>query len=93
MQEICSSNPPVVKPFCDLNKYWAQHHHTLKLDSKLKYLIDNVLLKLIKDLRPDIDKIYLYVKDLYKSKHQLLINGREKVGIKKLKNPKPFIDY
>ena len=65
----------------------------MKQDSKLKYLINNVLLNLIKDLRPDIDKIYLYVKDLYKSKHQLLINGREKVGIKKLKNPKPFSDY
>ena len=26
-------------------------------------------------------------------KYQLLINGRKKVGIKKLKNPKAFIDY
>ena len=25
--------------------------------------------------------------------YQLLINGTEKVGIKKLKNPKVFIDY
>ena len=36
----------------------------------------------------DIDKIYLYVKDLCKSKYQLLIDGREKVGIEKLKNQK-----
>ena len=53
----------------------------------------NVLLNLIKNQRPDIDKIYLYVKDPLESKYQLLIiNGREKVGIKKLKNPKAFND-
>ena len=34
--------------------------------------------------RPDIDKMYLYVKDPFELKYQLLINGREKVGIKKL---------
>ena len=37
--------------------------------------------------RPDIDKIYLYVKDLFESKYQLLVNGREKVGIENLRNP------
>ena len=40
-----------------------------------------------------MDKIYLYVKDPFESKYQLLINGREKVRIKTLKNPKAFIDY
>ena len=50
------------------------------------------LLDLVKHQRPDIDKIYLYVKDPFKSKYQLLINGRG-VGIKKLKNSKAFIDY
>ena len=29
----------------------------------------------------------------FKSKYHLLIKGREKVGIKKLKNVKAFIDY
>ena len=53
----------------------------------------NVLLNLIKHQQPDIDKIYLYVKDTFESKYQLLLNGREKVGIKTLKNPKAFIDY
>ena len=53
----------------------------------------NVLLKLIKKQRPDIDKIYLYIKDPFKSKYQLLINGREKVGTENLKNPKAFTDY
>ena len=41
----------------------------------------NVILNLIKDQRPDIDNIYLYVKNKFKSKYQLLINEREKVGI------------
>ena len=52
----------------------------------------NVLLNLIKHQRPDTDKIYLYVKDPFESKYQLLIIGREKVGIEILKNPKAFID-
>ena len=52
-----------------------------------------MLLCLIKHQCRDIDKIYLYTKDPLKSKHKLLINGREKVGIKNLKNPKAFIDY
>ena len=47
----------------------------------------------LKHQRPDIDKIYLYVKDPFKSKYQLLISGREKVGIEILKNSKAFIDY
>ena len=37
--------------------------------------------------------IYLYVKDTFELKHYLLINGGEKVGIKKLKNPERFTDY
>ena len=37
--------------------------------------------------------MYLYVKDSFESKYQLFINGREKVGIKKLKNSKTVIDY
>ena len=38
MQDICSSNPPVFPGICDRNKSRAQHHRSLKLDSKLKYL-------------------------------------------------------
>ena len=50
-------------------------------------------MNLIKHQRPDINKIYLYVKDPFESKHQLLFNGREKVGIKTLKNPKASNNY
>ena len=50
-------------------------------------------MNLIKNQQPGIEKNYLYVKDPLESKYQLLINGREKVRIKRLKNPKAFIDY
>ena len=39
----------------------------------------NALLNLIKN-QPDIDKIYLYAKYLYKVKYQYLINIRERAG-------------
>ena len=48
----------------------------------------NVLLNLMKHQQRDIDKFYLYGNDSFQSKYQLLINGREKVGIKKLKQSK-----
>ena len=35
--------------------------------------------------------MYLYIKNPFKSKYQLLINGKEKVGIKELKNLEAFI--
>ena len=52
-----------------------------------------MLLNLIKHQRPDIDKICLNVKDPLESKYQLLINGKEKLGIKALKYTKVFTDY
>ena len=45
----------------------------------------NVLLNLIKHQWPDIDKIYLFVKDPFESNYQLLFKRREKVGMKKRK--------
>ena len=49
-------------------------------------------MSLIED-QPDIDKIYLYAKDLYEAKYQYLINIREKVGIDHFDNPKAYIEY
>ena len=49
-------------------------------------------MKLINNQLSYIDKIYLYVNDLFESKYQLLINEK-KVEIKKLKSPKAVIDY
>ena len=52
----------------------------------------NVVLNLIEN-QPDIDKIYLHVKDPYEEKYQYLINKREGVGIDHFNNPKAFIEY
>ena len=52
----------------------------------------NLLINLIEN-QPDIDKIYLYVKDSYESKYQYLINKRESVGINHFNDPKAFIEY
>ena len=51
----------------------------------------NTLLNLIGEER-DIDKIYLYAKNLSKSKYEHLINNRENAGIKHLNDPKAFIE-
>ena len=50
------------------------------------------LLNLINN-QPDIDKIYLYVKDPYESKYNFLINKRESTGLKNFNDPKAFIVY
>ena len=52
----------------------------------------NVLLNLIEN-QSDIDKIYLYAKDLYEPKFQYLINKIEGIGIDHFNDPKAFIEY
>ena len=52
----------------------------------------NVLLNLIEN-QPDIDKIYLYAKDPFKSKYQYLINKREGLGMNHFSDPKAIIEY
>ena len=52
----------------------------------------NTLLNLINN-QPDIDKIYLYAKDLYEPKYQFLINKRESTGLRHFNDPKAFIEY
>ena len=41
----------------------------------------------------DIDKTYLYAKDLYETKYQYLINKCEKVGLDHFDDPKGFMEY
>ena len=43
--------------------------------------------------QPHIYKIYLYAKDPYKTKYQLLINKRESTRLKHLNDIKAFIEY
>ena len=45
-----------------------------------------MLLNLRKHEQPDDGKNYLHIKDPFESKYQLLINGREKLGIRHEKN-------
>ena len=52
----------------------------------------NALLDLIND-EPDIDKIFLYAKDPYEVKYQLLIPKRQSTGMKYLNNSKAVIEY
>ena len=40
-----------------------------------------------------LNKIFLYAKDPYEAKYQLLINKRESVGLKHYDNSEAFIEY
>ena len=51
----------------------------------------NTLLNLINE-QNDIDKIYLYARDLSEPKYEYLIKKREDAGIKDLNNPNAFIE-
>ena len=51
----------------------------------------NTLLNLIKE-QNDIDKIYLYVKDLSEPKYEHLVKNRENAKIKHLNDSKTFIE-
>ena len=51
----------------------------------------NTLLNLINEQK-DIDKIYLYAKDLSEPKYEYLIKNRENAGIKHLNDSKAFIE-
>ena len=52
----------------------------------------NSLFNLI-NKQPDIDKIYLYVRDTYETKTQFSINKRESAGLKHLNDSNVFIEY
>ena len=51
----------------------------------------NALLNLISQ-QDDIDRIYLYAKELSETKHEILIKKRENVGIKHLNDSNAFIE-
>ena len=53
---------------------------------------NNVLLNLISH-QPDIDNFFLYAKDPYEAKHQLLINKCKGVSLKYCNDTKAFIEY
>ena len=51
----------------------------------------NILVNKI-NKQPDIDKIFLYVKDSYEAKYQYLISNHEKVGLKHYDDPKHLLN-
>ena len=52
----------------------------------------NSLFNLINQ-QPDIDKIYLYAKNLYEAQYQFLINKRESANLKNFNDSKVTIEY
>ena len=52
----------------------------------------NALLNLINQ-QPHIDKVFLYAKDTYEEKYQLLIKKEKNVGPKHCNDPNPHIEY
>ena len=52
----------------------------------------NTLINLINE-QNDIDKTYLYARDLSEQKYEYLVKKREDVGIKHLNNQNAFIEY
>ena len=78
----------------EYNKKWPyipDHPYRILIIGGFESGKTNTLLNLIKK-QDDIDKIYLYAKDLYKPKYEFLIKKRENVGIKYLNGSNGFID-
>ena len=57
----------------------------------LKWILNFEMLKL-RNEKDDIDKIYLYTKDLSEPKYESLIKNRENTGIKHLNDSSAFIE-
>ena len=66
------------------------HSYTILIIGGFGSRKTNALLNLINE-QDDIDKSYLYAKDLSEPNYELLIKNREKVGIKHLNNSSAFI--
>ena len=65
----------------DNNSTWpyiSDHLHRILIIGGSRSRKTNVLLNLIKNQRPDIDKIYLYVKDLFESSIDCLLTEEKK---------------
>ena len=74
---------------CNQNwPYISDYPHRILIISGSGSGKTNVLLNLIKHQQPDIDKIYLYVKDPLESRYRLLINRKKKTRNSKTKKSK-----
>ena len=64
------------------NRNWSYvpyHLYRILIVGGLGLGKSNALLNLIQNQGPDVDKSFLYFKDVLESKYQLLINRREKL--------------
>ena len=76
------------------NKKWSyipDHPYTIKITGGSESGKTNALLNLIKE-QDNIDKNYLYAKDLSEPKYEFLIKNHEDAGIKHLNDPNAFIE-
>ena len=69
--------------------YLSDHPYRILIIGGSKSGNTNALINLIND-QNDIDKIYLYLKDL--SQHEILIRQRKNAGIKHFNDPNAFIE-
>ena len=77
------------------NPNWLQipdHPYRILITGDSESEKTNSLFNLI-NRQPDIDKIYLYAKDLNEEKYQFLIKKPEDVGTKHFNDSKAFIEY
>ena len=76
------------------NKNWRyipDHPHRILIIGGSRSGKTNALINLING-QNDIDKIYLYARDLNKPKYKILIKKRKDAGIKHLNDPNAFIE-
>ena len=69
--------------------YIPDHPYRMLIIGDSGSVKSNVLLNLINNHRD----WYLYAKDPYQAKYQLLVNKREGAGLKHFNDPKAFIEY
>ena len=71
--------------------YIPDHLYRILITADARSGKTNASLTIMKHQRPVVEKIYLYVKDPFESKYQLLINKRKKQGLKILKIKKHLL--
>ena len=77
----------------ELNEKWPyipNHPYRILITGGSGLGKTNVLINLINE-QHDIDKIYLYAKDLSKPKYEYLIKKREDAGVKHVNDPNAFL--
>ena len=71
--------------------YIPNHPYKILIIGESRSGKTNTLLNLINE-QGDVDKIYLYAKDLSEPKYEYLIKNRKNVGIKHLNDSNAFIE-